>query len=162
MHQEIKKLPIEGQDEDADDFPSAKVHRRCKKTKSPILLRSKPIVKPILQWALNGRTDYDRQTFISLLLHYLQSKLIQTENKIMYLPTCIESGSNLSICQGGGYFLHQASHNRIDSTPLEASPAKKMPAGNRQASEIMVYPRYFMRIFALPESRSLVIDFSRI
>ena len=94
-----QKLPIEGQDEDADDFPSAKVHRRCKKTKSPILVRSKPVVKPLLQWALNGRTDYDRQTFISLLLHYLQNKLIQTENKIMYLPTCIEYGSNLSICQ---------------------------------------------------------------
>ena len=106
LHSEIKKLQVEGQDEDVDDFPSTKVHRRCKKTKSPILLRSKPIVKPILQWAPNGRTDYERQTFISLLLQYLQSKLNQTENKIMYLPTCIESATNLSSvkmskCQGG-------------------------------------------------------------
>ncbi len=79
LHSEIKKLQVEGQDEDVDDFPSTKVHRRCKKTKSPILLRSKPIVKPILQWALNGRTDYERQTFISLLLQYLQSKAKQTK-----------------------------------------------------------------------------------
>ena len=70
LHSEIKKLQVEGQDEDVDDFPSTKVHRRCKKTKSPILLRSKPIVKPILQWALNGRTDYERQTFISLYCSY--------------------------------------------------------------------------------------------
>ena len=61
---------VEGQDEDVDDFPSAKVHRRCKMTKSPILLRSKPVVKPFLQWALNGRTDYERQTFISLYCSY--------------------------------------------------------------------------------------------
>ena len=70
LHSEIKKLQVEGQDEDVDDFPSTKVHRRCKMTKSPILLRSKPVVKPFLQWALNGRTDYERQTFISLYCSY--------------------------------------------------------------------------------------------
>jgi len=59
------------------------------------------------------------------------------------------SSVNLSNCQGG-IFLRNP----------KLSDKKSLSESDRLLS--YDYPRYFIRIFALPESRSLVIDFSRI
>ena len=53
--------PIEGQDGYcSEDFPSAKVQSRCLQTKSPLLLRSKPIVKPMPNGRLMGENGSAR------------------------------------------------------------------------------------------------------
>ena len=138
---------IEGQDENCfEDFPSAKVQSRCLQTKSPLLLRSNPIMNPMPNGRLMGENDSARGKHLFLFYYFAK----QTKQN----PS-MNSSQESVICQSvklsRGYFPAQPQI-------IRQKKACRKPTGFLSYD----YPRYFIRIFALPESRSFVIDFSRI